>query len=34
MGPGERVIVDLVRDPAAFERIFIGTAPSPWPTGR
>jgi anaerobic magnesium-protoporphyrin IX monomethyl ester cyclase len=25
-GPGENVIVDLVRDPAAFPRIFMGTA--------
>ncbi len=34
-GPGEKVIVDLVRDPGSFPRLLARRrAPSPWPSGR
>ena len=33
-GPGEKVIVDLVRDPAAFPRLFHGAGAARWPSGR
>ena len=33
-GPGENIIVDLVKDPHAFPRVIQGVAPNRWPTGR
>ena len=34
-GAGEKVIVDLVKDPAAFPALLPGqSAPRPWPNGR
>ena len=34
-GAGEKIIVDLVKDPAAFPRLFSrARAPQAWPNGR